>query len=112
MVLAQRSLQHGKRSAYRFKELRDRLDLPHVGERVRSKDFGTIWKIIEEKEVWIESDLDAGSIGQAKGLRPAIHLRYWKEDPGAGPGKGGTMVYRYSQQDPSFHNHWEVLYDW
>jgi len=112
MLFGERILDHGERSAYRFKELRDRLDLPHVGERVRSKDFGTIWKIIEEKEVWIESDHDSGSLGQDRELRPAIHLRYWKEDPGAGPGKGKTFVYRYSQQDPSFHNHWEVLYDW
>ncbi|OPX38808.1 MAG: potassium transporter [Desulfobacteraceae bacterium 4484_190.3] len=112
MIFGERILDHGERSAYRFKELRDRLNLPHVGERVRSKDFGTIWKIIEEKEIWIETIGEGGAPGENKDLRPAIHLRYWKENPGAGKGKGKTLVYRYSQQDPSFHDHWEVLYDW
>jgi solute carrier family 9B (sodium/hydrogen exchanger), member 1/2 len=112
MIFGERVLDHGERSAYRFKELREQLDLPHVGERVVSKDFGTIWKIIEEKEVWIESDHNTASQGDSRDLRPAIHLRYWKEDAGAGPGKGKTMIYRYSQEDPSFHKHWEVLYDW
>ena len=115
-IFGERILDRGERSSYSFKQLHDRLDLPHVGQQVRSKDFGTIWKIIEEKEVWLESILDDVAIGQDKTLQPAIHLRYWKEDPGAGPGagpgKGKFMVYRYSRQDPSFNRHWEVLYDW
>jgi solute carrier family 9B (sodium/hydrogen exchanger), member 1/2 len=112
MIFGERVLDHGERSTYRFKELRELLDLPHVGERVASKDFGTIWKIIEEKEVWIEAEGDAENPKEGGGLVPAIHLRYWKEDDAEGPGRGRTMVYRYSQQDPSFQKHWEVLYDW
>ena len=112
MIFGERILDRGERSAYRFKELRDLLDLPHVGERVRSKDFGTVWKIIEEKEVWIQSAHGGTPAGEGRELLPAIHLRYWKEDPNGPPGKGKTMVYRYSQRDPSFHHHWEVLYDW
>ncbi len=112
MIFGERILDRGERSAYSFKQLHERLGLPHVGQRVRSRAFGTIWKIIEEKEVWLKSSPAIGSAGQDKALQPAIHLRYWKEDPGAAPGKGKVMVYRYSQQDPSFNSHWEVLYDW
>ncbi len=112
MIFGERILDRGERSAYSFKQLHDKLDLPHVGQRVRSKDFGTIWKIIEEKEVWMASIPETGAIAQDKALQPAIHLRYWKEKSGEGPRKGKVMVYRYSPQDPSFHNHWEVIYDW
>ncbi len=112
MIFGERVLDHGERSAYRFKELRDRLDLPHAGESVRSKDFGTTWKIIEEKEVWIEASPEERPGKQERELLPAIHLRYWKKDSSNIPGKGRTMTYRYSQQDQSFHNHWEVLYNW
>ncbi len=112
MIYGERILDYGERSVYRFKDLRDKLDLPYVGERVRSKDFGTVWKIIEEKEVWIRGTPDAGSNEHDPELRPAIYLRYWKEDPSNTPGKGKTMDFCYSQKDPSFHKHWEVLYDW
>jgi len=112
MIFGERVLDQGEQSAYRFKELRDRLELPHVGESVRSKDFGTTWKIIEEREVWIEASPEESPGERERGLLPAIHLRYWKKDSSNIPGKGRTMTYRYSQQDPSFRNHWEVLYDW
>ena len=112
MIFGERILDRGERSAYSFKQLHEGLGLPHVGQRVRSRVFGTIWKIIEEKEVWLKSNPAIDSPGQDKALQPAIHLRYWKEDPGAAPGKGKVMVYRYSRQDPTFNNHWEVLYDW
>lgn len=99
MILGEKVLDRGERSFYKFKELREKLEIPRVGERVRSKQFGTVWKIIEEKEVWLE-DI------------PAIYLRYWKEDTSNGAGTGKTRSYRYSQKDPSFQNHWEILYDW
>ncbi len=37
MVLGERVLDYGELSMYKFKDLRDKLALPHVGERVRSK---------------------------------------------------------------------------
>jgi len=37
MIFGERILDYGELSVYRFKELRDKLGLPHVGERVRSK---------------------------------------------------------------------------
>ena len=112
-ILGERILDRGERSFYRFRDLRESLSLPRVGERVRSKRHGTVWKIIEEKEIWIPAPA-GGRAALAKnntGLQPAIQIRYWKEDTSAGPGTGKTLNYRYSQIDPSFHDHWEVLYD-
>ncbi len=42
---------------------------------------------------------------------PAISLRFWRDEPNLDPGTGKTMSYRYSPIDPSFHDHWEILYD-
>ncbi len=109
MVMGERILDHGDRSVYTFKSLREKLGLPRVGERVRSKRYGTVWKIIEEKETWVPVP---GGKGESGRRMPAIFIRYWKEGSGNGPGTGKTMTYRYSPMDPSFHDHWEVLYDW
>lgn len=111
-LLGERILDVEERPLYRFKFLREQLSLPHVGEHVRSKSHGTVWKIIEEKETWLEHPLNALKPEAGFRLVPAIYLRYWKEDTGSGPGTGKTFAYRYSQVDPSFHDYWEVLYDW
>jgi len=110
-LLGERILDHGSCSEYSFKDLRQKIGLPHVGERVRSKRFGTVWKVIEQKEMWI-ADGDHPPGAEAPLLRPAIYLRYWCEATSQGPGKGKTVSYRYTQGDPSFTDHWEVLYDW
>lgn len=112
MVLGERILDRGERSPYRFKELRESMGLPRVGELVRSKRFDTVWKVIEEKEIWIQSDFPGGEAEDPGALQPAIYLRYWKPEEGRGPGTGKTLLYRYSREDPSFAEHWEVLYDW
>jgi hypothetical protein len=97
-------LDYGDLSPYKFKDLRARHGQPRVGESVRSKNFGTVWKIIEEKEIWME--------GPNKHLIPGIFVKYWREDTASGPGTGRTISYRYSQNDPPFDNYWEILYDW
>jgi NhaP-type Na+/H+ or K+/H+ antiporter len=112
MFFGERWLDTETQPAYRFKEVRDTLDLPRVGERVRSKAHGTVWKIIEEKEVWIPPAEACGDRLADGHPIPAISLRYWKEDTREGPGTGKTLIYRYSQMDQSFHAHWEVLFDW
>jgi NhaP-type Na+/H+ or K+/H+ antiporter len=106
-IFGEKVLDHGERGAYRFKELREKMHLPIPGERVCSRRFGTIWKVIEQKEIWLDSP---GK--EATDKIPAIYLRYWKEDTAHGPGTGKTKGYRYSQMDPSFEEHWEILYDW
>ena len=83
-----------------------------MGERVRSKVSGTIWKVIEQKEVWLEDRATSESARDALKLLPAIYLRYWKESENTGVGRGKTLSYSYTQKDQSFDDHWEVLYDW
>jgi len=112
MLVGEKVLDHSERSAYRFKELRGKMDLPRVGERVRSKRYGTVWKVIEEKEIWLPESADPQGEKPLPDLIPAVSLRYWKEDSSQGPGSGKTMSYRYSRIDPSFQAHWEILYDW
>jgi Kef-type K+ transport system membrane component KefB len=97
-------LDYGERSPYKFKDLRTRHGLPRVGERVRSKQYGTVWKIIEEKEEWME--------GSNKHLIPCIFVKYWREDTSSGPGTGRTISHCYNHNDPPFENYWEILYDW
>jgi NhaP-type Na+/H+ or K+/H+ antiporter len=104
IISGEKILDYGILSPYKFKDLRVKHGLPRVGERVRSKLFGTVWKIIEEKEVWME--------GPDEQTVPGIFVKYWREDTASAPGTGKTMSYRYSQNDPPFHNYWEILYDW
>jgi len=112
MIFGEKVLDHGKRSIYKFKELREKLALPHVGERVRSKRYGKVWKVIEQKEVWVENPDEFDIPGDRPRLDPAIYLRYWRQDTSKGPGTGKTIMYHYGQEESSFHDHWEILYDW
>ena len=112
MIFGERVLDHGELSIYKFKELREKLALPHVGERVRSRHSNRIWKVIEEKEVWLEEPSPAGGTDEAPRMIPAIYLRYWGEETSNEEGKGKTLSFYYTQQDPSFNKHWEIIYDW
>ncbi len=111
-ILGERILDSGERSSYMFKELMESMGLPRVGERVRNKEFDTVWKVIEEKETWIEAPDTPGKGKEVVRPMPAISLRYWKEDTSNGPGTGKTLAYRYSEMDTPFDRHWEILYDW
>ena len=99
IIFGEKVLDHGEHSVYRFRDLREKLGLPHVGERVRSKRFGTVWKIIEEKEMWRENT-------------PTIQVRFWQENSGKKPGTGKSMIYGYCKNDATFEKTWEILYDW
>jgi NhaP-type Na+/H+ or K+/H+ antiporter len=112
MIFGEKILDYGELSMYRFKELREKLALPHVGERVRSKVSGSIWKVIEQKEVWLKNPARSGGSEGALSLLPAIYLRYWRESKNTGTGTGKTLSYHYTQKDRSFQDHWEILYDW
>jgi solute carrier family 9B (sodium/hydrogen exchanger), member 1/2 len=112
MILGDRILDREEQSSYLFNELREKLGLPRVGEQLRNKDLDTVWKVIEEKETWIEVPANSGEEKVYPRLLPAISLRYWKEETTNGPGTGKTLTCRYSQMDTPFDNHWEILYDW
>jgi Kef-type K+ transport system membrane component KefB len=103
-LYGEKVLERDELSVYRFKTLRQQLGLPRVGQKVRQKFHGTIWKVIEEREVWVSP---AGpEPGQ---LVPAIHMRYWKPEPDLPPGKGRTLSHRYTLDDRSFSLYWEIL---
>jgi NhaP-type Na+/H+ or K+/H+ antiporter len=111
-LVGEKVLDRSERSGYRFKELREQMELPRVGERVRSKRFGTVWKVIEEKEIWLNPRSPETFSITPEAAVPAVYLRFWKQDSSRGPGSGKTLAYRYSRIDPSFRDHWEILYDW
>ncbi|MDI6853225.1 MAG: sodium:proton antiporter [Deltaproteobacteria bacterium] len=104
-LFGERVLKRDEMSVYRFKVLREQLKLPRVGDRVRHKGTGTVWKVIEEKEVWVQ--LPPGDKGG--GPAPALYLRYWKPRPDLPAGKGKTMSHCYTPEDYSFYHHWEIL---
>ncbi|RUM89647.1 MAG: sodium:proton antiporter [Thermodesulfatator sp.] len=109
MFLGERVLDHGAKSPYKFKELRQKLQLPRVGERLRCRKDGSLWKVIEEKEIWLEDHNGEG--GKAIPV-PAIELRLWREEKGIEPGKGQTTYRIYRPGDPPFTAEWEIIYDW
>ncbi len=111
LFLGNRVLDREERPVYRFRHVREQLGLPRVGERVRSKGAGTVWKVIEEKEVWLNGRDGADAAVHEAAPIPAISLRFWRDEPGLEPGTGTTLSYRYSPVDQSFHDHWEILYD-
>jgi solute carrier family 9B (sodium/hydrogen exchanger), member 1/2 len=112
MIFGEKILDYEVCSTYRFKELRANLSLPRVGERVRSKRFGTVWKIIEEREEWMERQPSRDNRERSPLLIPAIYIRYWREGSSTASGKGKTVSHRYSQQNPSFNDDWEIIFDW
>ncbi|MDY6912369.1 MAG: cation:proton antiporter [Chloroflexota bacterium] len=113
-VMGDRVLDHGEagRTPYKFRQLRESQGLPHVGERVRNKNYDTVWKVIEEKESWIEIGPATGEPAESGQPIPAIDIRFWHEDADRGSGRGKTISHRYSRIDAPFDNHWEILYDW
>ncbi len=103
--LGERILAEGKRPAFRFRDIRERLGLPHVGERIRFKENGSLWKVIEEKEIWQER---ASSQEQTI---PTIDLRLWLLGEGRAPGTGPTRSLRFTPEDAPFDWKWEIVYD-
>ena len=80
--------------------------LPNVGQTVRSKKYGTLWRVMEKKEVWQNIEPDP----QTKEPRmiPAIYLCYWKVQEGVMPGVGRMMGYLYTLYDNTFEQNWEI----
>jgi hypothetical protein len=80
--------------------------LPRVGQIVCSKKYGTLWRVIEKKEVWqnIADDPKTG----APRLLPAIHLTYGKINQGE-PAIGRKLGYAYTLHDTTFESNWEIV---
>jgi NhaP-type Na+/H+ or K+/H+ antiporter len=101
--LGERILADSKRSPYSFKELRKKLSLPRVGERILETASGKMWKVIEEKESWHESESDDPV--------PAIILRIWEISDETVPGSGSTRYLKYTPLEEAFGRKWEIIYD-
>lgn len=81
--------------------------LPRVGQTVRSRKYGTLWRVMEKREVW-QATADDPSGGEAH-LIPAIYLSYWKIKKGMLPGIGKMLGYAYTIYDTSFESSWEIV---
>ncbi len=104
-IMGERVLTPSRKSSYSFKELRSRLELPRVGERIMDRKHGATWKIIEEKETWVgNNDPDSQPI-------PSIMFRIWLQREGQAPGTGRTETINFTPLSDPFIKKWEILYD-
>jgi hypothetical protein len=62
-----------------------------------------MWKVIEEKESWHESE--------SGDPVPAIVLRIWEAGDEAAPGSGPTRYLKYTPLEETFGRKWEIVYD-
>jgi len=78
--------------------------LPNVGQTVRSRKHGTLWRVMEKREIWqnIEGDPQTRML-------PAIYLAYWKVQKGVLPGIGKMFGYAYTLHDNTFEANWEIV---
>jgi hypothetical protein len=83
--------------------------IPRVGQTVRSKTHGTLWRVIEKKEVW-QNTSDDPQTGKPR-LIPAIQLTYWKVRKGVQQGIGQMLGYAYTLHDNTFEANWDVVED-
>ena len=82
-------------------------NLARVGQTVRNKKDGSLWRVIEKREVW-QSIPDDPKTGQAR-LVPAIQLTVWKIKKGQMPGIGKMLGYAYTLHDNTFETNWEIV---
>lgn len=90
-----------------YEEIIRQKGLPQVGQTVRSKRFGTLWRIIGKREVW--QNITDDPITRHPRMVPAIYLCFWRLQPGVIPGVGKMLGYTYTLLDDSFETHWEIL---
>lgn len=81
--------------------------LPDVGQIVRSKKYGTLWRVMEKREIW------QNSVGDPQNgyphLLPAVYLAYWRIEKGVLPGIGKILGYSYTLHDHTFSANWEIV---
>jgi hypothetical protein len=82
--------------------------LPSVGQTVRSKKFGTLWRVMEKKEVWQNIQFPDPQTNEPR-MVPAIYLMYWKIQEETMPGVGKMMGFLYTLYDNTFELNWEIV---
>jgi hypothetical protein len=90
-----------------FDKIIEEKGLPGVGQTVRSKKYGTLWRVMEKKEVWhnIEPDPKTGE----PRMVPAIYLSFWHIQEGSRPGVGKMMGFEYTLYDNTFSLNWDIV---
>ncbi len=88
-------------------EVAVRKNLPRVGDTVRSKKYGTLWRVIEKREIWQPTE-DDPETGEPR-LVAAVYLCYWKMKEGQVPGVGKMLGYAYTLLDNTFETNWEIV---
>jgi hypothetical protein len=88
-----------------FETLQKRL--PRVGQTVRSKKYGTLWRVMGKSEAWQQTGDDPKT--SEPRMVPAIYLSYWRIKEGAVPGVGKMMGYLYTLYDNTFETNWEIV---
>ena len=87
--------------------LSDKRICPELDRRSVVKKYGTLWRVIEKKEVWQNTSDDPES-GNPR-LMPAIYLSYWKIKKGERQGIGKMLGYSYTLHDNTFEANWEYV---
>ena len=88
-----------------FEEIIRQQKLPEVGQVVRSRKYGTKWRVMEKKEVWQNVDPDPKT-GESR-MIPAVYLNFWRVQEGVMPGVGRMMGFLYTLYDNTFELNWE-----
>lgn len=81
--------------------------LPRVGQSVRSRKYRTLWRVMEKKEVWLNTS-DDPETGDCRTM-PAVYLCYWRVQEGKPPGFGKMLGDAYSLHDNTFDANWEII---
>ncbi len=82
-------------------------NLPRVGQIVRNKKYGTLWRVMEKREVWQHTS-DDPETGKPRML-PGIYLSYWRVRENTLPGVGKMLGYVYTLHDTTFETNWEIV---
>ena len=91
-----------------YEEIIRKKGLPDVGQTVRSKKYGTRWRVMEKREVWKNLEEDDPKTGAPR-MIPAIYLAYWRIKEGLTPGEGKMLGYLYTLYDNTFEVNWEIV---
>lgn len=90
-----------------YDEIIQQKSLPRMGQTVRSKKYGTLWRVIKNWEVWQNIDPDLKTVEPR--MTPAIYLSYWRIQEGVPAGVGRMMGYTYTLYDNTFEANWEIV---
>ena len=75
-----------------------------MGQTARTKKNGTLWRVMEKREIWQNIDDDPQTL-----MVSGIYLAYWKVQKGVLPGIGKMFGYAYTLDDNTFAANWEIV---